>query len=119
MTSMTSMKSLASMASMASMADDKVDSDISQSSHSGHSMISVASSLYLEMVPFNLRGRAEWWELRREEIKIYEKIAEGSNGIINKVKWRGSECVVKYLRHNDNDIEYDDLINEISVISHL
>jgi len=99
--------------------DDNVDSDISQSSHSGHSMVSAASSLYLEMVPFNLRGRAEWWELRREEIKIYEKLAEGSNGIIKKVKWRGSECVVKYLRHNDNNIEYEDLINEISVISHL
>lgn len=91
--------------------DDNVDSDISQSSHSGHSMVSAASSLYLEMVPFNLRGRAEWWELRREEIKIYEKLAEGSNGIIKKVKWRGSECVVKYLRHNDNNIEYLSLIH--------
>jgi serine/threonine protein kinase len=104
------------------MTDDNIDSDISQSSHSvnsAHSAISTSSSLYIEMVPFNLRGRAEWWELRRDEIKINEKLAEGSNGIINKVKWRGIECVVKYLRHNNNETEYDDLINEISVISHL
>ena len=116
---MTSLTSTTSLVSIVSTAEEKVDSDISQSSHSGHSMVSAVSSLYLEMVPFNLRGRAEWWELRREEIKICEKLAEGSNGIINKVKWRGSECVVKYLRHNDNDLEYEDLINEISVISHL
>jgi serine/threonine protein kinase len=107
------------------MADDNMDSDVSQSSHSGHSIVSQVSqvshtsSLYLEMVPFNLRGRAEWWELRREEIKINERLAEGSNGIINKVKWRGTECVVKYLKHNNNETEYEDLINEISVISHL
>ena len=110
------------------MAVDNYDSDISQSSNSthsaqsvnsAHSAISTSSSLYLEIVPFNLRGRAEWWELRRDEIKINEKIAEGSNGIINKVKWRGCDCVVKYLRHNGNKAEYDDLINEISVISHL
>ena len=101
------------------MTDDNIDSDISYSSHSAHSAISTSSSLYIEMVPFNLRGRAEWWELRRDEIKINEKLAEGSNGIINKVKWRGIECVVKYLRHNNNEVEYDDLINEISVISHL
>lgn len=101
------------------MAEDNVDSDISQSSHSGHSMVSATSSLYLEIVPFKLRGRAEWWELRRDEIKINERLAEGSNGIINKVKWRGTECVIKYLKHNNNETEYEDLINEISVISHL
>ena len=64
------------------MTDDNIDSDISYSSHSAHSAISTSSSLYIEMVPFNLRGRAEWWELRRDEIKINEKLAEGSNGII-------------------------------------
>jgi len=62
------------------MAVDNYDSDISQSSNSthsaqsvnsAHSAISTSSSLYLEIVPFNLRGRAEWWELRRDEIKIY------------------------------------------------
>lgn len=71
------------------------------------------------MVPFNLRGRAEWWELQRNEIELCEKIAEGSNGIINRVKWRGEICVVKYLKHNNNKKEYDDLCNEISIISHL
>lgn len=77
------------------------------------------SSMYLEMVPFNLRGRVEWWELKRNEINLYEKIAEGGNGLIYKSTWRGLKCVVKCLKHNNNDIEYQDLINEISVISHL
>lgn len=77
------------------------------------------NSLYLEQVPFNLRGRAEWWELKHGDISLYEKIAEGSNGIINRAKWRGLKCVVKCLKHNNNDVEYQDLINEISVISHL
>lgn len=80
---------------------------------------SSANSLYLEMVPFNIRGRAEWWELRHNEITICEKIAEGSNGIIYKSYWRGLQCVVKSLKHRNNDIEYQDLINEIAVISHL
>jgi serine/threonine protein kinase len=95
---------------------DENNIDVDKSSHSNNS---ATSSLYMDMVPFNLRGRAEWWELQRDEIVICEKIAEGSNGIINKVIWRGETCVVKYLKHNDNTNEYDDLINEISVISHL
>ena len=37
--------------------------DIDKSSHSNNSG---KSSLYMDMVPFNLRGRAEWWELQRE-----------------------------------------------------
>jgi serine/threonine protein kinase len=92
------------------MEENIIDND--SSSHSN-------KSLYIEMIPFNLRGRAEWWELKRDEILICEKIAEGDNGIINKAKWRGEVCVVKYLKHNNNTTEYDDLINEISVISHL
>jgi serine/threonine protein kinase len=94
-------------------------SNIYNDDKSSHSNNSNGSSLYMDMIPFNLRGRAEWWELQREEIVICEKIAEGGNGIINKVKWRGEICVVKYLKHNNNETEYDDLINEISVISHL
>ena len=89
-------------------------SNIYNDDKSSHSNNSAGSSLYMDMIPFNLRGRAEWWELQREEITICEKIAEGSNGIINKVKWRGEICVVKYLKHNNNETEYDDLINEVN-----
>lgn len=86
---------------------------------SSHSNNSTDFLLYIDMIPFNLRGRAEWWELRREEICICEKIAEGGNGIINKAIWRGEKCVVKYLKHDNTEADYNDLINEISVISHL
>ncbi len=94
---------------------------ISQKKESDDDIISNASSnsLYMEQVPFNIRGRAEWWELKHSEILLYEKLAEGGNGIINKASWRGLKCVVKCLKHNNNDIEYQDMINEISVISHL
>jgi serine/threonine protein kinase len=94
---------------------------ISQKKESDDDIISNASSnsLYMEHVPFNIRGRAEWWELKHSEILLYEKLAEGGNGIINKASWRGLKCVVKCLKHNNNDIEYQDMINEISVISHL
>ena len=78
-----------------------------------------SNSLYMEQVPFNIRGRSEWWELKHSEILLYEKVAEGGNGVINKASWRGLNCVVKCLKHNNNDIEYQDMINEISVISHL
>jgi len=78
-----------------------------------------SNSLYMEQVPFNIRGRSEWWELKHSEIFLYEKLAEGGNGIINKALWRGLNCVVKCLKRNNNDIEYQDMINEISVISHL
>lgn len=80
---------------------------------------SSSNSLYMEPVPFHIRGRTEWWELKHNEILLYEKIAEGSNGIINRASWRGLKCIVKCLKHNNNDDEYQDLINEISVISHL
>ena len=94
---------------------------IAQKKESDDDIISNASSnsLYMEQVPFNIRGRAEWWELKHSEIILYEKLAEGGNGIINKASWRGLKCVVKCLKHNNNDIEYQDMINEISVISHL
>jgi len=94
---------------------------ISQKKESDDDITSSASSnsLYMEQVPFNIRGRAEWWELKHSEIILYEKLAEGGNGIINKASWRGLKCVVKCLKHNNNDIEYQDMINEISVISHL
>ena len=80
---------------------------------------SSSQSLYLELVTFKLRGRAEWWELNHSEIYINETIGFGGTGVINKAKWRGLECVVKCLKHNNNDNEYNDLINEISIISHL
>lgn len=94
---------------------------IPQKKESDDDIISNASSnsLYMEQVPFNIRGRSEWWELKHSEILLYEKLAEGGNGIINKASWRGLKCVVKCLKHNNNDIEYQDMINEISVISHL
>lgn len=94
---------------------------IPQKKESDDDIISNASSnsLYMEQVPFNIRGRSEWWELKHSEIFLYEKLAEGGNGIINKASWRGLNCVVKCLKHNNNDIEYQDMINEISVISHL
>lgn len=93
--------------------------DQSNNSNTNSDTNSSSRSIYVDFVPFELRGRAEWWEIKHNEIFINEKIAEGGNGIINKVKWRGLICVVKYLKHNNDDYEYCDLINEITVISRL
>lgn len=95
---------------------DELNSNSSQKSTKS---VRSAKSICIDFIPFELRGRAEWWEIKHNELLIYEKIAEGGNGIINKVKWRGLICVVKYLKHNNDDSEYRDLINEIAVISRL
>lgn len=98
---------------------DAEGADETNASSSSITSMTSMSSMYIDLVPFELRGRAEWWEIKRKEILINEQIGEGGNGIINKVKWRGLICVVKCLRHKNDDNEYNDLKNEISVISHL
>jgi serine/threonine protein kinase len=75
--------------------------------------------LDLEEIPLRMRGRTEMWELKHKHILSEEVIAEGGNGVINNAKWRGLKCVVKCLKHNNNNVEYQDLLNEISIISHL
>ena len=76
-------------------------------------------SIYIEDVPLKIRGKAEKWELKHKHILLKNVIAEGGNGIINRAKWRGLNCVVKCLKYNNNNEEYEDLLNEISIISHL
>tara|TARA_B000000477_G_scaffold93550_1_gene80570 strand:- start:1677 stop:2636 length:960 start_codon:yes stop_codon:yes gene_type:complete len=80
---------------------------------------SSSNSLYMEMVPFKLRGRAESWELKHSEINIGNIIGSGSNGVVYRAEWRGLTCAVKCLKHENNNHEYSDFINEIEVISHL
>ena len=79
-------------------------------------------SLYKE-IPFDIRGLNEWWELKHTEILFNNNklIGFGSNGYVYKAYWRGIDCVVKMLKKNKNEdkINYDDLINEISIISRL
>jgi serine/threonine protein kinase len=78
-----------------------------------------SSSSYLDQIPINMRGRAEWWELKRNEIIFEKKIGEGSVGIVHKAKWRGLITACKYLKKMANETDSNDLINEISIISRL
>lgn len=78
-----------------------------------------SNSSYLDLLPINIRGRAEWWELKRKEIEFIDIIGEGSGGIVYKTKWRGLTTACKFLKKTASETEYNDLINEISVISHL
>jgi len=78
-----------------------------------------SSSSYLDKIPINIRGRAEWWELKRDEIIFEKKIGEGSVGIVHKAKWRGLTTACKYLKTLANETDSNDLINEISIISRL
>lgn len=96
------------------------DTDIEVSIHNDSDFSN--HSLYKD-TPFDIRGLNEWWELKHSEIKFnnYKLIGFGSNGYVYKTYWRGIDCVVKMLnKNNENDkVNHDDLINEISIISRL
>ena len=44
-----------------------------------------------------LRGRAELWELPREELVLSHQIGEGACGTVFLARWRGLECAAKVL----------------------
>jgi len=108
------------------MSDSDIDNDnditlnenYNDSDYSNH-------SLYIKDTPFDKRGITEWWELKHNEFNIVNNnlIGFGSTGKVYKTYWRGIECVVKMLNVNTskqmNDINKNDLINEISIISRL
>lgn len=51
-------------------------------------------------VPLHVRGRAEAWEIPRQQIKLTEKLGEGETGCVFKCRWRGLDCAVKVLTQN-------------------
>ena len=94
-----------------------MDSDIENDDHSDH-------SLYIKNIPLEIRVRNEWWELKHSELNYNgtNKIGSGSAGDVYKINWRGIDVVVKCLKKNVKNYEeqaYKDLLNEISIISHL
>ena len=89
-----------------------VDSDHSNSS--GHWLRTFAQ------VPLRVRSRAEAWELPSMEIQVGAEVGRGTGGVVYKCKWRGLECAGKVLCDSSSEsVEYHDMINEISIISHL
>ena len=71
-------------------------------------------------IPLHVRGRAEKWELPRSQIQIGTKIGEGQGGVVYKCRWRSLDCAAKFLTQDSTDsIAYYDMVNEISIISHL
>jgi hypothetical protein len=71
-------------------------------------------------IPLRVRGRAESWEVPRNQIRMDGEIGRGTGGVVYRAKWRGLECAAKLLSASSQvSIEYFDMINEISVISHL
>mmetsp|Transcript_49126 Transcript_49126/g.76621 ORF Transcript_49126/g.76621 Transcript_49126/m.76621 type:complete len:395 (+) Transcript_49126:580-1764(+) len=72
-------------------------------------------------IPLHVRGRAEAWEVPDHEIKIIRKIGQGMGGEVHLCRWRGLDCAAKLLTNNDckTSVEYMDMINEISTVSHL
>tara|TARA_B110000483_G_scaffold205914_1_gene249849 strand:- start:379 stop:1389 length:1011 start_codon:yes stop_codon:yes gene_type:complete len=106
------------------MSDSDIDIDISldkicnDSDYSSH-------SLYINDTPFDKRGITEWWELKHNEFNIVHEnlIGYGATGKVYKTYWRGIECAVKMLHIKtdkiSNNINHNDLINEISIISRL
>lgn len=66
-----------------------------------------------------LRGRAELWELPREQLVLSKQIGEGAGGAVFLARWRGLECAAKVLAAQPSETAHADMINEISTISHL
>jgi len=71
-------------------------------------------------IPLRVRGRAEAWEVPREQIRMGAEVGRGTGGVVYTARWRGLECAAKLLCTNSQvSVEYHDMINEITVISHL
>ena len=94
-----------------------------KSSHSGTRRNSSDSAMMvakLASIPLHVRGRAEQWEIPRTQIQISSKIGQGQGGVVFKCRWRSLDCAAKLLTQNSTEsIAYYDMVNEISVISHL
>ena len=95
------------------------DSDIEHNEFESLSKSSSNSNFYLDNLPLNLRGRAEWWELKQQDIKILDIISYGSCGIVYKSIWRKLTCACKIVKNINNELDINDLKNELSIISHL
>ena len=48
-------------------------------------------------IPLNLRGRAEAWEVPRDQIRMCDEVGRGTGGVVYKARWRGLECAAKIL----------------------
>ena len=98
----------------AGMDDGPLHFDSDHSNSSGHWLRTFCE------VPLRVRSRAEAWELRSMEIQVGAEVGRGTGGVVYKCKWRGLECAGKVLCNSSSEsIEYHDMINEISIISHL
>jgi hypothetical protein len=109
-----------------SMSNHGVPSDSAIQESSNHSSTRRNSSdsatmvAKLSNIPLHVRGRAEKWELPRSQIQISSKIGEGQGGVVYKCRWRSLDCAAKLLTQDSTEsIAYFDMVNEISIISHL
>ena len=104
--------------------DGRVDSDVEArcdvearsdySSSSGHWLRKFSD------IPLTVRSRAEAWEVPRDQIKMSSEIGRGTGGVVYRARWRGLDCAAKLLCNSSKvSIEYHDMINEITIISHL
>ena len=94
--------------------DVEVTVDADSSTSSSHLLKKFAH------IPLRVRGRAEAWEVPRDQIRMDVELGRGTGGVVHKAKWRGLECAAKLLSASSQvSVEYHDMINEITVISHL
>jgi hypothetical protein len=94
-----------------------------KSTHSGprrNSTDSATMVAEMSRIPLHVRGRAEKWEIPRNQIQLSSKIGQGQGGAVFKCRWCSMDCAAKLLTQNSKEsIAYYDMVNEISVISHL
>mmetsp|Transcript_24743 Transcript_24743/g.58823 ORF Transcript_24743/g.58823 Transcript_24743/m.58823 type:complete len:443 (-) Transcript_24743:113-1441(-) len=92
----------------------KSGSDSSISSMDSEKLVSK-----MTRIPFPVRGRAEAWETPREQIELLHKLGPGTGGEVYLCKWRGLTCAAKLLDQSMSSSSHEDMVNEISVMSHI
>eukprot|EP00286_Rhodomonas_abbreviata_P020983 CAMPEP_0181301042 /NCGR_PEP_ID=MMETSP1101-20121128/7212_1 /TAXON_ID=46948 /ORGANISM="Rhodomonas abbreviata, Strain Caron Lab Isolate" /LENGTH=416 /DNA_ID=CAMNT_0023406319 /DNA_START=79 /DNA_END=1329 /DNA_ORIENTATION=- len=109
-------------------------SDLDENVLVGHDSENVALETKLSEVSdimrlsLHLRGRAEEWQIRPDEIKTQEILGSGDCAVVYKARWRGMDIVAKKLKTVEeyavgSPITASDakagLVNEIAILSHL
>jgi len=73
----------------------------------------------MSKIPLRVRGRAEAWETPREQIEFLRKLGPGAGGEVWLCKWRGLKCAGKIVQDGVSSAAHEDMVNEISTMSHI
>ena len=74
----------------------------------------------MSSIPLHVKGRAEAWEMPREQLVLERQIGTGRDSCVYFCRWRGLYCAAKLFdTAGRGTAEHIEMLNEISAISHL